>query len=1205
MLNRLAAFIVISVLLQLSSGELKASPLPGFRLKEAKTTFPITWKKSDKSSLYAANTKKTSRRIEEHQLIPLGGQCKDDEECVAGSWCDDKSKECRKLYTPINMLYLFYYSGDRRFMEVLGLFWRKTGNSGYNVLFPLYWHFYHKKKTKTARVIFPLFWRFTNQEKKYANTFVLPFQYRRTPDEKNYRLWPIFFWTNYGKKGAGLTVFPIFHRSRRGSYTSTIAPFLLTGYASDPKRQYSRGLVLGLYYWLRQGAIKASAEHKAQPKARADALFPLFYDKTIGKEKRFSWFFPLNFYKRNHDKKEIIAFPVFYYQKTTDKSDMLGPIFYYKRRYNHKTFVSPLYLYEKDKRANLKHWGLVIPPYYHRRDSEREVDTLLGLFWRWHDRVENKTTWIAGPIVTQSDPDGGSQIFFPFFWRFKDKKSNSSSSFVFPLFAYHHRKGKKEHSTLVFPFYYAKKKSGYNASLLPLFYIGSDSESRHAVLFPLFWHLKNKKRTLTAFANIYYYGDAQGYQSGLWPLISIGKEKEKSHQVVFPLFWHFRDSKKHKDKWVAFPFFHFSEKNKGSLTGVFPLFASGRWNNQRYLSALFPLFYYRKDLKTNEHTTVAGLYWSYERQKEKDIREKGYHIFPLAFYRKSYGKNHSDLRTGVLPFFYYRNKNDQNTNRKTLITPLGGYLRDNKKKKTLTVLPLYACYQDKKEKRQTEVFFPLFYRHKKEHKKATVLFPLYWDFKNTKTKERSQAIFPLYWHSQEASGYATHILFPLFWRVRGKEHATTVAGPLFWHHDSTLKRRGWGLLPLAMYHKTKKSSWLFSLPFIWYDHQFAKKQKTYVFGPGYFRSYQQKEEKGYATGVAPLFFMKRSPKRSYTFLFPLVWHYGNPQKDRSWLIAGPYFQYRAKSRRGLGVFPLFYSDVTKKGEKGLAVFPLFYNVRSKDRFALYTPLFGYDKNPERKHLYAGPYFRSRGKKKNIDILFPLYWGFRTNTKSEYARTDVVFPLFWRHKDIDHTNTVVFPFFWDFNDRFASRTTAVLPFFIRHRDHLAQSTSWYTPPLFWFRFKKDGNDAVLFPLIWHYGGKKKSTTVGFPLYWDFKRKNKRSTVFFPLFWRFDRKDARTYFVINTYYRRSKRNNTYDFWFFPLVRVQRPRVGDFNLEIIFNLFGYKRVGRNRILSLFFFPFELSPAKGKAPALNAAEATLDRIKWRNTLSSSSRSL
>ena len=143
----------------------------------------------------------------------------------------------------------------------------------------------------------------------------------------------------------------------------------------------------------------------------------------------------------------------------------------------------------------------------------------------------------------------------------------------------------------------------------------------------------------------------------------------------------------------------------------------------------------------------------------------------------------------------------------------------------------------------------------------------------------------------------------------------------------------------------------------------------------------------------------------------------------------------------------------------------------------------------------------------------------------------------------------------------------------------QTTSYVFPPGLWIRTKPQGNDAILFPLVWHFSGKDRSTTVIPPLlFLDLKRPRKRTTVVFPVYWRFDRPGYRTYFVINTYYSRNKRDETFNFWFIPLLQVQRRRPGDIMWEFLAGLTGYERVGKNRRLKIFFIPFDLEPTSTK---------------------------
>lgn len=1229
-LKRILLILALPVLATLHTAPAQALPLPGFRPATGSKAglLPVRWLPttgtSAKRPLLADATKqkspapvaganktgpKPSTGASALGAVRLGGTCSEDEQCVEGTYCAESSNRCTKLLRAVNVLYLFYWSGDRRFTEVLGLFWRHTGRRGYNVLFPLYWHFYKEPEQRTARVVFPFYWSFEDKKAQTRNVLLLPFQYRRAPGEKNYRLWPLIFWTDYGKAGAGLTVLPLFHRSRRGTHTSTWAPLLLSGYASDPARHYSRGLILGLYYWNREGQ-PGSKERK-----RADAVFPFFYHSS-GHDKSFTWALPLTFYSRWGQERRLTIFPLLYYRggpKAATTVSLIPP-FYYRRDGGNTRLLSPLFLYEKDRDAKVSHWGLIVPPYYHRRDDERSVDTLIPIIWRWRNHVEESTTWVVGPFITRSDPTGGTQILLPIFWRFSDAKTGASTSVLFP-FAYRHRRKDGSHFNLFFPFYYGGRRpdgsGSWSAGLLPLLYFGAGEGKRHAVLFPLFWHFRNAKTSTTVLGTAYYRRESDGWMAGLAPLLFAGRRGGDSHQVLFPIFWHLRSKVDNFDTWVAGPFFHASA-SLGRLTGIVPLFVTGHWRGTHYTAVVPPLFYHKSNAKTGESITLATLYWGYRKR-----REVGHHLLPIAFYRKRWNDKGETTRlsAGVLPLFYYR----RSPQKSLLLTPVGGYRRDeqaglrqgllgpvfwhrSKTQSAFAVAPLFLRHTDHEAKATTTILLPLGVHYTSPKQRSLVVFPIFWRFDYQ--RERNLVVFPFYWRTREddAKGTAKNVagadvLFPLYWRFFSPERRTTVAGPAFWYRSA--KTAGWGLLPLAIYRRNEKKSWAFALPFVWYGHDFATKQRTWVVGPYYFRRY----DKGYATGLLPLLYHKRTPERRYTLLFPLVWYFAKPKEQTSLLIAGPYFSHSSDKRRGLGVFPLFYTAIDRAGERDIALFPLFYHISSPLRSALYTPIFGYDRTPERRHFYVGPYFHQRGTKRDIDTVVPIFWrSYHHESKTTTVlalpgyfgswrrghSVHVAFPLFWQWKGVDWANTVLFPFFWDFNDRHSRRTTVVMPLFARDRDAMQHTVSWYTLPSVWVRQRPKATDVVVFPLFWHYGGERKSSTVGFPLYWDFKSERKRSTVLFPLFWRFDRPDHRTYVVANSYYYRNKRKQTYDFWFIPFVRVQRKRPQDINVEVLLNMFGYERVGRNRFLSFFWIPIKLEPTPGRAAPPSPAPAS-----------------
>jgi hypothetical protein len=1180
----------------------KASPpsvLPSpFSPRKIKLT---PWKVSQKSAKKSAPAAKAGQGFR-----PIGAKCDSDDQCVAESFCRISTGRCTRLYRPINIAYLFYLSGSRRFYEVLGLFWSYTGRSRYRVLFPLYWHFTGRKKQTESRVIFPFYWQFDDRVARTRTVVVPPFQYSRAPGEKNYRLWPLLFYSDYGKKGAGLTIIPFFHRSRRGTYSSTFIPFLLSGYASDPKRNFSRGLAGGLYYWHRKGWPGKPGYQ------RADAVVPLFYrsrgiDKA-GKDETFTWAFPLNFYSRTGDRSALVIAPLFYRKSSPKRTLAVSPLFYYRRRPDKTHFFSPLFLYEHDRQAKVTHWGMLAPPYYRRRDSEVEVDSLIPLLWRWHDKIDETTTYVAGPLILRGTPRGDSQILFPLFWRIADARSGAATSVLFPLF-YRRKHAGGGHFNLLFPFYYSRSNSGWSGGAFPLAFFGANDKGRHAVLLPILWHDKRGAKSTTVVGPGYYHANKKGWYAGLAPLFFFGNQQGDRHHVFFPLVWHLSSKKRRYSTLVAGPFFH-TKGQYGRMTGLIPLFASGTWRGKHYTTVLPPLFYRKSDPKAGKSLMLVGPYFS-----EHTKTSAKHTLLPIAHYRWKKKKDGIYRRGGVLPIVYY----SSSPHHKTLLTPLYGTRRDSKKglsqgfagpviwhesktAKALTVLPLFYRIRDKTAKATTTILFPLAVSHQSPRTKALVIFPLYW--RVNYHDSRNLVVFPLFWQTRKKDGSGLDVLFPLYWRTFDKDGSTTVAGNLFWKRKGK-HGRTFGAVPLGFYTKNERRSLLLSLPFVYYRHDFKQKRKLYVVGPGYFRRYKQ----GYGAGLFPLFFHKRTPERHYTLLMPIVWHFANPKDKTSFTVIGPYFKRRTKVTRSWGIAPIFYTSIDRGGGRSYALAPFFYYRKEPARSALFTPLFGYDKGAESKLYYAGPYFRERGKKRDLDGVFPLFFLSRNHLeKSTTVLTlpgyyghwrpgrsiHIGFPLLWRFRSVDNQNTVVLPIYWDFHDRHSSRTTVVAPLFARHKDYATNTTSYLTLPGVWVRSRAEATDAVVFPLVWHFGGKLRRTTVGFPLYWDFVRGagTRRSTVFFPLFWRFDNPETRTYVVANTWYKRDKRRKLYDFWFFPLVRVQKKRPGDIAVETLLNMFGYERVGRNRTLTLFFYPFRLSPApppKKQQPQAPAKTATI----------------
>lgn len=1254
--------------------------------------------------------------------VTEGGQCDNDDACVVGTYCDNGS--CVKIERPFNALYLFYRSGDGRFTEVLGIYWHQKGTKGYRVVFPFYWHFWSPKDRSTT--VFPFYSVYEAPADGVRSTFYGLIQYRRTPREKNYRLWPIFFWTDYGERGAGLTILPLFHFAREGTRRAAIIPLFLSGFNRDPQTGYSQGLALGLYYWHYEG------------QKRAHALLPLFFHSR-GEKDRFLWVLPFNFYWRTGDERTLMLLPLFYQSRSPERTTTLslvpplyhhrhgsssrlyalpfffhsrdadrtfflagpfyhrgwsggrswglvpilfggkttltsytvlfpvfwrftsryhnftlaGPVFYYRRGakttaglpplvLHHRdrekgsglttvvplfyygtaehgrqaNIVSPLFLYERDDEAKVTHWGLVVPPYYSRRDAEREVDTLFPLLLRWHDKVDQATTWVFGPVVTYWDPDGGTQVFFPFFWRFTDDKAGAATSILFP-FGYRHRRPDGTHSNLFFPFYYRRDRDGWSFRLLPILYFGRSADRRHAVLFPVFWRFSRRDGpTTTVLGPLYYQGSPKGWHAGLVPLFYAGSEEGESYHVLFPAVWHLSSRKEGYSTFVAGPGFY-SHGKHGRVGGLLPLFAAGNWKGTSFQTVLPPLFYRTNNPKEGKSLLVAGPYVGW---RERGVR--GHAVIPLAYYRRSDKKGTVAF---TLPLFFYRDRGrDQ-----LLATPLGGYRRERRegvfegivgpfvwhRGPTATgfaVLPFFYRWKRPADNATTTVIFPLGVHHRSDKERALVWFPLFWRY--TDAKQRTLVIFPLYWRVRQRlaakpadDDLNADVVFPLFWSLRQGKKSLHVIGPIFWARGPGSLQAA--VVPLFLYRRDKDGATLYSLPFIYYNRDEKQQRRSWIVGLFYHRRYRQ----GSATGLIPLFFRKNTEDSRYTIIPPLYWDIGNPSAGTRTVFVGPFFYRRKAASKGVGLAPLIYAGWDPAGGRTAAVLPLFYYRGELGRRAFYCPIFGFDTSPIRSQWYVGTYFRHSSTTTTFDMAFPLFFRHSNHIAGRttvfslpgyYGRWSketsfhLAFPFYWYHHRIDRTALVLFPFYWDFNNRYSTRTIVIFPALMYHRDHVAKTTSVLHPPGLWLRFGRTSTDGVLFPVVWHFGGKDRSSTVVFPLFWDFKRgpsrrytlfipvywdfryPKERYTVVFPLLYRHDTRSEHKLLVLNSWYHGYKRDNTYDFYLVPLFSVHRQRPGDFRLDILGRLFGYERVGRNRLLTLFFYTFPLEPLPAKTP-------------------------
>ena len=1201
-------------------------PADGPRFGENKGASPRSWLALQK----AGNQEKES----------ASPQCNTDDDCKTGYFCSHTEGMCKKVQRRVNIAYLFYLSGDRRFLSVLGMYMHRRGRRGFRMAFPFYWHFWGKQHD--AKVVFPIFGRFKTAEHKRTDTVVGPFHHWKSERGTGFNIWPFMFYSDYGKRGSRFTLLPLGHYER-----------------DDKHLGYGFLTPLGFYYG------------SASPRHQTWAMVPWAFG-TATPEKAFTWTFPLNFYRRRgHDRKWYImpfgygrrkgplhrtfAFPLVWVWGDEQRTNVVGfplvwhfarpgrsttvvlPFYHSKRGRSYSGGLVPLLFYGGDHKTGTRHvtlaplfhwssskqgratrfysllfnravdrdrksstWVWTIPPMVSHRSGRKGLDVAFGLFWRYFNKNTGTKAVSVPPFLYYRDRSQQNSFLFPLWWSFKHRDTRAYSRAFFPLF-YQQRSAEGRTLTVAGPAYLAQGgRKNWHAGLAPLLFFGSGRDSHHAVVFPLLWHFKNDKAQTTVTGPLYWARRKDRWHAGTAPLFFMGRGRDYDYATLFPLLWYVRDRKEPSNTLVAGPLYtHWGAE--GWRAGLAPLFFFGDKGGRSH-QIVAPLFGHWHDKEKDERTVVAGPSYYWRRSENW-----GWGLAPFVFFRRNYDDGYVSSETTVLPFFHHR----RSRNSEFLATPLGGFMKRPDRfqgvigpvvwqrtpnRRAWAILPWIFHWNYPKAKSSTTIAFP-FIRQTQPGSSATVLVPFYWRFKDQ--TEKSTVLFPFYWRLRQKKGWKADVFFPFYWNLKKQERHLFMIPPFY--AQNTKETYTAGFWPLVHYRRNKKhrKTWLNVFPLLWYTRDDKNKTHFLSAGPFYSSKSPEKSDKG----LVPLLFWGNRGSKSYRIGFPLFWDFADREAKKRTMFAGPFFYHRRGHARGGGIFPVIWGSADAAGMRHLTLAPLFHVKRDPTRFTFYTGLFGLsrDKATGAHHGYVGPYGWRSDSKRRHDVFFPFYWRFKNKElekvtsfippllywgrHSPESKVDLVFPFVWSSRRITGRTTVVFPFWWDKHEYYESRTTAVFPLFYRKRNYAEESSTWLFPPSLYYKRSPERTQAVLFPIIWHFSRKRteepvRSTTIGFPLYWDFRRADSRTTIAFPLFWYFDRPDQRTVVVLNTIYRRSKEDNSYNLHCIPFFQVGRPRPGDINWNVLGGLVGYQRIGRNRMLRLLFIPIEMTPLPPKKP-------------------------
>ncbi len=937
--------------------------------------------------------------------------------------------------------------------------------------------YHHRKGTPGLRIVAPLY--FHVWSKSSDTRVVLP---------------PLFVQhRNRVKESVDTFVLNFHHHRSKGAVGFNVWPFLFA--KSYGKKGFSFSL-LPLVHYSRRG--KAWSMYlllfppwyvSRKPGKTTWAVFPFAAGKTT-RRRSFTWVFPLNFYWRKNTRRSYLFFPLYFGHSRGNRTiSMLLPLYLYDRKGKHRRlFYSPLMFYSHNRRR--QRWFL------------------------W---------WTAPPILFSRRPGRSVNMVLPLFYHHSDRP-RKNHLFVFPaLLSFFHRRG--------------EVRTGLVSGL---FSYRRGPRRSHTVLFPLFWRFRDHQAqsSFTMVGNVYLRRDRSGYSGAMLPLLYFGRSRHRSHQILFPLLWRQVDrSRGHSVTQVLTAYWWRRGDSFGH--GLLPLYGyERRYSKAGYVSSklgIFPLLYHANDRHGRLVVTPLGGY-----VHDRVARRKALLVGNVFWLR-------SPQRTawGVVPLLFHYRDPGRNT---TVVFPLYWRLRPAGGWKTDLLLPIFALLR--KRQKRLVVVGPVFHYRNRSATYGGVVPAVFW---HANPKRRSYTVWsgPFLYHQRRSKVLA--MLAPLlyFHRHSGTHWSATVV-PLLHYRRTRHSCRLWTPLFGFGVNRQRKSHYGYVGPVGWST---SPKKNAQVVFPLFWR-FANREAGTTSVAVVPLYFGRTTPRgrtdvvlplfvhRRYgpqrtVVLFPLVYSFSDTKLKSRTLVAFPFYYWHRKRSSGGGLLPLVFVRSGADGARDVTVVPLLHVRKRRHSLAVFTPLFGFGVDRQRKRHYG--------------YVGPVGWS-RTPTKN----AQVVFPLFWR-----------------FADKRAGRTTvAVVPLLTHHYDHRTREHRVVSLPGLYVRSGPARTDVVWFPLLWHFSSPERSSTVVFPLYWDFKRGHRRRTVLFPVYWRFASKTHVRTVVLNTYYSRHRTDSTFRLIIMPILEVARKRPGDIKVGILGGLFGYERIGRNRYLKLFFARIRLTP-------------------------------
>ncbi|MBN1673528.1 MAG: hypothetical protein JXR37_20955 [Kiritimatiellae bacterium] len=616
----------------------------------------------------------------------------------------------------------------------------------------------------------------------------------------------------------------------------------------------------------------------------------------------------------------------------------------------------------------------VLWPFIEKTEDHFALRPLFSVYGLHEEQHVYNVLWPLG----QFDRQSGNNRVFPVFWG-KDYRV------VFPLYWHfgHPFGGERGYDGLIPLWSYARDERGYSAYFPWPFVHVKDREGEKG------WHVWPLAGS--------YRGTNDLYRFGAWPLFhqwSADGGKQKAHALL-PVY--VRATDEQSALFLSLPW---SQRRNADGTGwkmAFPLFFAKREQDGRLLATLLGGF-----RREGDHTgwfALPVLSWGSRNADEcdtwllaglahrkRDDEGVAHHVFP--FYYKSErpdgslflsvpwscGKTADGGAWQFVPLLFYRAQKGES---RKLITPL------------------YAAGESDGGQRAWHAVIPLWYRSRsgKGNTLATLLGGMRWD-----ADGRRWLIYPLLSGGRkDADGGEFWIVAPLVHAEWTAESASHHVLPLYYWNGET--RTFLSLVAARWQGEAGKTTTLVPLVLSWLRADEANNDLWLLGGLGRVAW----GEKPGRQHLIPLFYRNAE---SGTFLSPVMATWDDTGTKR-WLCPPLLSLYSTDgTEKSLwALLGLAHRQWGRPADSRSHILPFYMH---KQNAYLYTPLFGWNTDPEKGFVYpCTPLFGIRRGKWSGSWLFPLYSHTRFED-SDDQRTLFLWGEYWKREGTSGSH--LFPFY---------------------------------------------------------------------------------------------------------------------------------------------------------------------------------------------------